>query len=59
MGLELVEIAMKVEDAFDIELEEGDWQKIRTPRDLIDAAMAKAGDSTTSFSRMGHTDARP
>jgi acyl carrier protein len=41
MGLDAVEIIMEVEEAFDIELEESQWTKIRTPHDLIEAVMTR------------------
>jgi hypothetical protein len=41
MGLDGVEIVMAVEDAFDIQIEDSEAEKILTPRQLIDLVMAK------------------
>ncbi len=41
MGLDGVEILMDVEDAFDIQIVEGEIAKLATPRDLIDVVTRK------------------
>lgn len=43
MGLEGVEIVMKVEEAFEIAIEDAEAEKITTPRHLIDLVMGKVG----------------
>ncbi len=48
MGLDAVEIVMAVEEAFDIRIENGEAEKILTPRQLIDLVMSKVVVATTS-----------
>ena len=48
MGLDAVEIVMAVEEAFDIRIENGEAEKILTPRQLTDLAMSKVVVATTS-----------
>ena len=36
MGLDIVEFAMSVEDAFGVRIEDEVWSEIRTPGQLID-----------------------
>jgi acyl carrier protein len=43
MGLDAVEIVMKVEDAFEISIENAEAEKIVTPRQLIELVMGKVG----------------
>jgi acyl carrier protein len=45
MGLDSVELVLRVEDAFDIAITNAEAEKIRTPRDLIELVMAKVGRS--------------
>ena len=49
MGLDAVEIVMAVEEAFDIRIENGEAEKILTPRQLIDLVMSKVIAATTSI----------
>jgi hypothetical protein len=48
MGLDAVEIVMAVEEAFDIRIENGEAEKILTPRQLIDLVMSKVVVATNS-----------
>ena len=41
MGLELVEMVLRVEDEFDISMSDEDAAKITTPRQLIEYLMAR------------------
>jgi len=41
MGLDSVEILMEIEDVFDIQLEEAETEKMRTPGDLIESVLSK------------------
>ena len=43
MGMDGVEIVMKVEDAFDIAVEDAEAEKMLTPRDIIEHVMRKVG----------------
>jgi hypothetical protein len=45
MGLDAVEIVMKVEEAFDIRLEDAEVQEIATPRNLIEVVMSKVAQA--------------
>jgi acyl carrier protein len=47
MGLDAVEIVMKVEDAFDIRIEDGEAEQALTPGQLIDFIMSKVETTTT------------
>lgn len=49
MGLDAVEIVMAVEEAFDIRIENGEAEKIITPRQLMDLVMSKVEVATTSI----------
>ena len=41
MGLDSVEILMEIEDVFDIQLEDAEAEKMRTPGDLIESVLSK------------------
>ncbi|HEY5043547.1 MAG TPA: hypothetical protein VIK53_16270 [Verrucomicrobiae bacterium] len=43
MGLDAVEIVMKVEETFDIAIEDREAEKILTPHALIELVMSKVG----------------
>ena len=46
MGLDGVEIAMKVEEAFDIHVEDSEAEKTLTPGQLVELVMSKVGRTT-------------
>jgi acyl carrier protein len=48
MGLDSVEIVMKVEDAFDLAIEDTEAEKITTPGQLIELVMGKVGRTSHS-----------
>jgi acyl carrier protein len=48
MGLDAVEIIMKVEEAYDIQIEDSEAEKILTPRQLTDLILAKTASSQAS-----------
>src|ERR1700722_8938801 len=49
MGLDAVEIVMKVEETFDIAIENREAEKILTPRALIELVMSKVGRTDRAF----------
>ncbi len=53
MGLDIIEIMMKVEETFGVSIEDGEVEKMSTPRDLIDLVMSKVGQTGPAPSAPG------
>jgi hypothetical protein len=49
MGMDAVEIVMAVEDAFDIQIEDSEAEKLLTPGQLIDLVMSKVATTNTDI----------
>src|SRR4051812_22867732 len=60
MGLDVIEIVMGIEEAFYIQIEDGDLEKVRTPRHLIELVQSKVTtvDSPASLTHRAFNSVR-